>query len=151
MERAGSALPADGASLRPLPVRKPPARTPWLVRLLVPIVAAAGLSACASISEKIASTASEMPAIGLPAGAPERRTDPPAYPAVHDMPPPRTDVVLTSIEQQKLEDDLVAARNRQQSIAGTAPARQKKADSTRPHVIPAASGSLPTASSGTIY
>jgi hypothetical protein len=139
MERAGSALRADGASSRPLL-----ARAPRLLRLIVPIMAAAGLSACASISEKIASTASEMPAIGLPAGAPERPADPPAYPAVHDMPPPRTDVVLTGIEQQKLEDDLVAARNRQQGIAGTAPAGQKKADSTKSRVIPASSG-------GTIY
>jgi hypothetical protein len=49
---------------------------------------------------------------GLPEGAPQRATKPPAYPAVHDMPPPRGSTVLTDAEQKKLEDDLIAARTR---------------------------------------
>jgi hypothetical protein len=40
-----------------------------------------------------------------------------AYPAVHDMPPPRGSTVLTDAEQKKLEDDLIAARNRTASEA----------------------------------
>jgi len=49
---------------------------------------------------------------GLPEGAPQRPATPAAYPAVHDMPPPRTETMLSDAEQKKLEDDLVAARNR---------------------------------------
>jgi hypothetical protein len=55
-----------------------------------------------------------MPAAmgGLPENAPKRPAAPAAYPAVHDMPPPRPTSVLTDEEQKKLEDDLIAARNR---------------------------------------
>ena len=49
---------------------------------------------------------------GLPEGAPQRPTKPSAFPAVHDMPPPRGSTVLTDAEQKKLEDDLIAARTR---------------------------------------
>lgn len=67
------------------------------------------LSACSS------TVLSEMPAAvgGLPAGTPERPITPAAYPAVHDMPPPRDDAVLTDAEQKKAQADLVAARDRQ--------------------------------------
>jgi hypothetical protein len=54
---------------------------------------------------------------GLPEGPPERPSKPSAYPAVHDMPPPRRSTVLTEAEQKELEDDLVAARNRTASEA----------------------------------
>jgi hypothetical protein len=63
-----------------------------------------------------------MPAAigGLPAGTPERPAAPAPYPAVHDAPPPRSNSVLTYEEQQKLEDDLVAARKRTANPAGGA-------------------------------
>lgn len=66
-----------------------------------------------------------MPGIGLPANAPERPAVPPAYPAVHDIPPPRNSVTLTNFEQQKMEFDLVEARDRQQSAVGI-PLQKKK-------------------------
>ncbi|AMN41735.1 hypothetical protein RHPLAN_33010 [Rhodoplanes sp. Z2-YC6860] len=87
------------------------------------LAAAAGLalglalSGCGSISEKFAETASQAPQIGLPGNAPARPTQM-AYPAVHDVPPPRTATVLTDVEQQKLESDLLAARKQQQIAAG---------------------------------
>jgi hypothetical protein len=58
---------------------------------------------------------SEIPASvgGLPAGTPERPSAPAAYPAVHDMPPPRNDTVLTDAEQKKIQNDLNAARDQQ--------------------------------------
>ena len=87
-------------------------------RLVAALAAAAALTGCASISQKFADVASQMPGIGLSANAPERPAEPAAYPAVHDIPPPRNSVVLTNFEQQKLEDDLVAARDKQQSSAG---------------------------------
>ncbi len=50
---------------------------------------------------------------GLPANAPARPAEPPSYPAVHDMPPPRAAALLDAEQQKKLEADLVAIRNRQ--------------------------------------
>ena len=67
-------------------------------------------------------TFSELPSQmgGLPAGTPERPATPAVYPAVHDMPPPRTDVVLTKDEQKKAEAELAAARERQAKRVGGA-------------------------------
>ena len=101
------------------------------------LAAAAGLSGCASISEKFRDSASQMPGIGLPAGAPERTAEQAGYPAVHDIPPPRNSVTLTNMEQQTLQDDLVAARDQQQRTAGMAPQPKKKKD--QPKVVPVSS------------
>jgi len=49
---------------------------------------------------------------GLPEAAPQRPATPAPYPAVHNLPPTRSSAVLTDVEQQKLEDELVAVRNR---------------------------------------
>jgi hypothetical protein len=106
----------------------------WRLPVLVPVLAAAlgfGLSGCASISQKFAETASQAPEIGLSANAPARPAQQMAYPAVHDVPPPRTAVVLTDIEQHKLETDLVSARNQQQAVAGVTPAKKAEAAKDR--------------------
>ena len=90
------------------------------LRRSLPLLAVAlslAVSGCGSISEKFAETASQAPQIGLPSNAPARPTQM-AYPAVHDVPPPRTATVLTDVEQQKLESDLLAARKQQQIAAG---------------------------------
>jgi hypothetical protein len=105
------------------------------------MIAAVALSACGSLSEKIAGAASEAPGIGLPADAPARPADPPAYPAVHDMPPPRASVLLTGLEQKKFEDDLVSAREEQKTAANPPPPDPKKkppAKQAKPRIIPAA-------------
>jgi hypothetical protein len=67
------------------------------------------------------STLSELPTQmgGLPAGAPERPAAPPGFPAVHDMPPPRPNTVLSADEAKKAQDDLAALRARQEKAAGT--------------------------------
>ncbi len=95
-QRRGSALRREDASGR---------GAAFVAAPVVAAIAGRGraLPAAASISEKFAETASQMPGIGLPAGAPERPAEPTAYPAVHDIPPPRNSVVLTNIEQRKLE------------------------------------------------
>lgn len=72
---------------------------------------------------------------GLPAGAPARPTTAYQYPAVHDMPPPRTSKPLSEEEQVKLEKDLQATRERtasqgdkgKQGDKGAAPAKKKPA------------------------
>jgi hypothetical protein len=55
---------------------------------------------------------------GLPEATPQRPATSAAYPAVHDRPPPRATTVLTDAEAKKLEDDLVATRNRAAGAAG---------------------------------
>jgi hypothetical protein len=60
------------------------------------------------------------------------------------LPPPRERAVLTEIEQQKLEDDLVNARDRQLVAAGKPVPKRKK-------VEPPGAGSIPASSSRTIY
>jgi hypothetical protein len=78
-------------------------------RLLAAVIAGSfGLAGCSAMIADHTPTALG----GLPEGAPQRSARPSAYPAVHDMPPRRGSVVLTDTEQKKLEDDLIAARNR---------------------------------------
>ena len=47
---------------------------------------------------------------GLPAGAPKRPTVRGAFPAVHDMPPPRASEPMNTVDQLKLESELSQAR-----------------------------------------
>jgi hypothetical protein len=77
-------------------------------------------------------TASQLPHVGLSANAPARPAQPMAYPAVHDVPPPRTAAVLSDIEQQKLETDLIAARDQHQIAAGAPVASRKKKEQAKP-------------------
>ena len=90
------------------------------------------LSGCASMSQKAAENASQLPHVGLSPNAPARPAEQMAYPAVHDVPPPRTATVLTDIEQRKLETDLVSARDQQQISAGVPPASRKKKEPAKP-------------------
>ena len=50
---------------------------------------------------------------GLPAEAPAAPKDPYRYPAVHDVPPPRTDTTMSNDELLKAQKDLQSARDRQ--------------------------------------
>jgi hypothetical protein len=107
---------------------KPPsqqgfARPAVLAALL--LAGAAIITGCAA-----ATVADHMPAAvgGLPEGTPPRPETPAAYPAVNDMPPPRASTVLTGEEQTKIEDELVAARNRAATAGGST---GKPAGSTR--------------------
>ena len=134
MKRGGFASQREAAS------RRSGFAAPMLATMLT-LAASASLSGCAAISQKFADTASQMPGIGLPAGAPERPAEPTAFPAVHDIPPPRNSVTLTSTEQQTLEDDLVAARDRQQTAAGVPlqSTLNKKMQASPPKVVPVSS------------
>jgi len=93
---------------------------------------AGSLAACAStFGDKVGET---LPASmgGLPAGAPARSAEPPAYPAVHDMPPARANTVLTEDEVKAAERDLVRVRTQQQPEPGAAPAKTAKKKATPP-------------------
>ena len=74
---------------------------------------------------------------GLPANAPARPDVPPPFPAVHDMPPTRTNSVLTDEERRKAEEELVAARERQPGRTKAAtPAKGATAKATPPKASP---------------
>jgi hypothetical protein len=119
MERRGFAWRGEGASRRFAMVRR------W--RLVAAFIAAIGLAGCSSISEKFRDTAAAMPGVGLPADAPERTAKPVAFPAVHDVPPPRNSVTLTDTEQTQMERELVTARDEQQVVSGVAKPKKKGA------------------------
>lgn len=88
-----------------------------LVTAVALLAAAAMLSGCAA-----AGVGDSLPPElgGLPKDAPARPTAPGAFPAVHDMPAPRSDTVLTPEQQDRLEHDLKALRDRQNGRAGQA-------------------------------
>jgi len=84
-------------------------RTRRVLAAAVLVGAAVILTGCST-----GSRGDNMPAAvgGLPGSTPQRPATPATYPAVHDLPPPRATTILTDAEQKKLEDDLIAARNR---------------------------------------
>jgi hypothetical protein len=61
---------------------------------------------------------------GLPADAPAAPKTPYAYPAVHDMPPARSDTPMNNDQLLKAEQDLQGARDRQIDTA----AKEQAAD-----------------------
>jgi len=111
-----------GIPLSPTSNRVPPG--PLLRRALsafVPLALVALLTGCAStIGDNLPNATG-----GLPANAPARSVEPAVYPAVHDMPPPRTDTMLTEDEVKKAEDELLAARNRQERQTAQTPEKKK--------------------------
>ena len=92
-------------------------RPAWARRVLAAALLVAGAVILTGCS--VGTIADHMPtaAGGLPEGSPQRPATPAAYPAVHDLPPKRENTVLTDDEQKKLEDELVAARNRNSGTA----------------------------------
>jgi len=102
-------------SQRPVPRRA-------LAAALVGVaVVLAGCSAGSTVADHLPTALG-----GLPDGTPQRPGTSGAYPAVHDMPPPRATTVLTDAETKKLESDLVAARNRAAEAAAKAAADADK-------------------------
>ena len=101
-----------------------------LAPAILGLTLALGLAGCsdAPIGERLPT---EMG--GLPKGAPARPATTGQYPAVHDMPPPRSTDPMTDDEQLKLEKELQAARDRQEALQAdddpakkAAPAKDKK-------------------------
>jgi hypothetical protein len=111
-----------------------PSRRPISLRIV-----AAALMACASALLPGCSgslIAEHLPTAvgGLPEEAPARPATEVAFPAVHNMPPARSTAPLNDVQQKQLEDDLVAARDRNGSPdtpAATGTAANPKAGSAR--------------------
>jgi hypothetical protein len=70
------------------------------------------------------STLASLPWIGEPSGVPERPETPAAYPAVHDMPPPRDSKPLSEAERKELEAELIQLRERKGTSAKTPPEKR---------------------------
>ena len=89
------------------------------------IASGAILGACSATT-----IADHMPTAvgGLPEGSPERPAEQHSYPPVHDRPNERSSSTLTAAEQKRLEEDLIAARNR---LGTSGAAAKPSAGSTR--------------------
>ena len=84
----------------------------WVSRAVITASWALALGGCAS-----------MPMIGLPENAPRPAVQE-IYPAVHDIPEPRSNGPLSVAEQTQLEQELNQVRARQAGAAGP-PAKSK--------------------------
>ena len=115
---------------------------------------AASLTGCSA--GPLADKLEQMPQSlgGLPPDTPKAPAMPYQYPAVHDMPPPRASEPLSEEQQDRLEKDLNAARDRQeaanpdaQKAAEAAKKTAKKTAKKKP--APAQNGQNAGASTGT--
>jgi hypothetical protein len=61
----------------------------------------------------------DLPLVGTPADAPERPKEAGAYLPVHDLPPDRDEAAMNPAERARLQAELLAARDRQASVAAT--------------------------------
>jgi hypothetical protein len=61
----------------------------------------------------------DLPLVGTPTDAPERPKEAGAYLPVHDVPPDRDEAAMNPAERAKLQAELLAARDRQASVAAT--------------------------------
>ncbi|MCC8963910.1 MULTISPECIES: hypothetical protein [Bradyrhizobium] len=82
-------------------------RGPAAAVLLASLLALSGCS----------STIADM---GMPADAPARQKDAGGYLPVHDLPPDRADPTIKPADQAKIEQELVAARERQTQASAQA-------------------------------
>ena len=68
----------------------------------------------------------DLPLIGTPADAPARPKEVGAYPAVHNLPQDRPEAAMDAGERAKVSNELIAARDRQASIAAAEAAAAAK-------------------------
>ena len=61
----------------------------------------------------------DLPGVGVPSDAPARPKEVGTYLPVHDLPPARDEAAMKPAEQQKIQAELKAARDRQAVSAGT--------------------------------
>jgi hypothetical protein len=66
----------------------------------------------------------DMPALGVPADAPQRPKEAGGYLPVHDLPPDRNEEAIKPAELAKIQSDLTAARDRQ--ATASTPAKPAK-------------------------
>jgi len=64
------------------------------------------LSGCGSM-------VSNLPVVGTPEGTPARLENPGEFPAIHDIPAPRDEAAMDAATRQRVQQDLISARDRQ--------------------------------------
>ncbi len=80
------------------------------------VLAAFGLAVTLTACSAAGPALESLPAgVGLPANAPARPATAYEYPAVHDMPPPRSTPTMSEEQQDKVEKELTALRERQEA------------------------------------
>ena len=62
----------------------------------------------------------DLPGVGVPTDAPQRRKEAGGYLPVHDLPPDRDEAAMNATELAKIQAELVAARDRQASTGSAA-------------------------------
>ncbi|MHC2334854.1 hypothetical protein [Bradyrhizobium sp. USDA 4454] len=74
-----------------------------------------GLAAAVLLASMVALSgcSSTIADMAMPADAPARAKDPSGYLPVHDLPPDRADPMIKPADQAKIEQELIAARERQ--------------------------------------
>ena len=92
----------------------------WTIRLWSIAALFASAFALGGCSTQIA----DMPALGVPADAPERPKEAGGYLPVHDLPPDRDEAAIKPAELAKIQSDLTAARDRQ--ATASTPAKPAK-------------------------
>jgi hypothetical protein len=80
-------------------------------------VAVAALLLSALTLGGCATSIADMPLVGTPADAPARPKEAGAYLPVHDLPPDRDEAAMSPAERAKMQAELLAARDRQASVA----------------------------------
>jgi hypothetical protein len=88
----------------------PLARTMRVLTMGALLAAALAVSGCST-------SVTDLPGVGLPSDAPARPKEAGAYLPVHDVPPDRDEQALKPAEQQKIQAELKAARDRQAAAA----------------------------------
>ena len=77
------------------------------------VLAMGALFASALAIGGCSTTIADLPGVGLPADAPARPKEVGTYLPVHDLPPDRDEAAIKPAEQQKIQAELIAARDRQ--------------------------------------
>jgi hypothetical protein len=85
-----------------------PKMSAWAVAAL--LLSAPALGGCST-------SIADMPLVGTPAGAPERPKEAGSYLPVHDLPPDREEAAMSPADRAKMQAELLAARDRQASVA----------------------------------
>jgi hypothetical protein len=81
------------------------------------VLAMGALLAAALAVSGCSTSVADLPGVGLPSDAPARPKEVGAYLPVHDVPPERDEEAMKPAEQQKIQAELKAARDRQAASA----------------------------------
>ncbi len=98
------------------------------------------IAVCLLVGCTAAAIENNLPSsVALPPDAPARPATPYEYPAVHDMPPPRSGKPLTEDEQIRLQKELTNLREKQESLNAQA-AKPKPSAKRKKKPSPLATG-----------